>query len=428
MNYKEAMEFISGTMRFGSVLGLASIQTLLMRLENPHKELSFIHIAGTNGKGSTASMTANILKEAGYKVGLYTSPYIIEFEERIQLCGEKIPKQRLAELTQRVKKEVEAMQKEGLAHPTEFEIITAIAMLYFKEEKADYVVLEVGLGGRLDATNVIENPLVCAICSISLDHTDILGDTLEKIAAEKAGIIKENSIVVIDGTNSSCVLDVIQKKAAEKNTEVIITEKAKITHADIEGTSFSYKDKERKVSLLGEHQVQNASIVLEIIAALKKKGIEISDHAVDGGLKTCKWIARFQKVYDKPLFIMDGAHNAAGMRTFTDSVKRYLKDKKVYVVYGMLKDKDYKDCAAQLSQVAEKIYTVTVDSPRALSAEELMQTVKQHTDQVKAYKLPVEAFSDAIEDAGEHGVICAVGSLYFMAHAKEAFFEVINKR
>ena len=428
MNYKEAMEFISGTMRFGSVLGLVTMKTLLMRLQNPHKELSFIHIAGTNGKGSTASMTANILKEAGYKVGLYTSPYIMEFEERIQLCGEKIPKERLADLTTRVKKEVDAMVREGLSHPTEFEIITAIAMLYYKEEKADFVVLEVGLGGRLDATNVIENPLVCAICSISLDHVDILGDTLEKIASEKAGIIKENTTVVADGTNPSCVLKVIKEKAERSNAKYYATEKASVLHMSIHGTSFVYREKERSVSLLGEHQVQNAAIVLDIIAALREKGINISEQAINQGLKTCEWVARFQKIHDKPMFIMDGAHNAAGMKTFTQSIKNYLKHKKIYVVFGMLKDKDYKECAAMLSGIAEKIYTVTVHSPRALSAEELSQTVSQYNRQVKAFSSSEEAFYEALCDAGEEGVVCAVGSLYFMSEAKESFFHALNKK
>ena len=373
-------------------------------------------------------MTANILKEAGYKVGLYTSPYIIEFEERIQLCGEKIPKERLAELTTRVKKEVDAMVEDGLSHPTEFEIITAIAMLYYKEEKADFVVLEVGLGGRLDATNVIENPLVCAICSISLDHVDILGDTLEKIASEKAGIIKENTTVVADGTNPSCVLEVIKEKAAQEHAAFYVTDKASVLHMSIHGTSFVYRDTERSIALLGEHQVQNAAIVLDIITVLREKGIKISEQAIDRGLKTCKWIARFQKIHDEPMFIMDGAHNAAGMKTFTESIKKYLNHKKVYVVFGMLKDKDYQECAAMLSCVAEKIYTVTVNSPRALSAEELSQTVSQYHQRVKAFSSSEEAFCEALNDAGKEGVVCAVGSLYFMSEAKDSFFHALNKK
>ena len=295
MNYNEALSYIHGTYKFGSKLGLENIKYLLELLGNPHMDLKVIHVAGTNGKGSTSTFINSMLIEEGYKVGLFTSPYLEEFTERIRINGNNMPKDDLAEVTELVKLKVEVMLANGRQHPTEFEIVTAIAMLYYKMKKVDYVVLEVGLGGRLDSTNVIENTLVSVITPIALDHTEYLGDTLDKIAYEKGGIIKKNSCVVAHPQEKEA-MKVIENISAEKESTLTIApvETIKIKKYDefgitfdvnIEGVEFN----DYEIELLGKHQVNNATVALTTIMALKKyHKIDVSEKSIRNGLKKAK--------------------------------------------------------------------------------------------------------------------------------------------
>ncbi|HBB29429.1 MAG TPA: bifunctional folylpolyglutamate synthase/dihydrofolate synthase, partial [Clostridiales bacterium] len=296
MNYEEALKYISDTYRFGSKLGLENIKKLTELLGNPQDKYKIIHIAGTNGKGSTSNMIHDVLVASGYKVGLFISPYLQEFTERIQINKNHIDKESLGRITALVKEKVEIMVKEGYNHPTEFEIVAAIGFKYFEEQNIDFLALEVGLGGRFDATNAISTSLVSVITSISYDHTEYLGDTLEKIAFEKAGIIKENNDVVIYPQEQN-IIDVICEQAKLKNSRVHLTNKDNIQllHTDIEGQTLTYLDKSIfnlesfNINLLGEHQIYNCLTVLKVLEVLKEKGFKITEESIKKGLFSCKF-------------------------------------------------------------------------------------------------------------------------------------------
>ena len=338
MTYGEALEYIHGISWTFCKPGLERIKTLCEALGNPQDDLRFIHVAGTNGKGSFCSMTESILRAAGYKVGLYTSPYIYRFNERMRVNGEDIPDTTLAEITEYVKPVADSMTDK----PTEFELITAIAFEYFKRERVDVVVLECGMGGRLDSTNVIKNPYLSVITGISLDHTAFLGDTVEKIALEKAGIIKDSAPVLFGGEDSGAKA-VISSVAAERKSNIYFTDYSslKITKTSLEGSIFDYKDLQNvHISLLGLYQPRNAALVLEGIKILNSRGLNIPEEAIRAGLSSAKWRARFEIIASEPTTIFDGAHNPEGIAAAVESIKRYFSTKKLVLVSGVLKDKD----------------------------------------------------------------------------------------
>lgn len=411
MTYGEALKYIHGISWTFCNPGLDRIRELCQRLGNPQKKLKFIHIAGTNGKGSTAAMLNSILTEAGYKVGLYTSPYIVDFNERIKLCGENISNGELAEITEYIKPFADAMADK----PTEFELITAIAFEYFARQGADIVVLEAGMGGRLDSTNIIDSSLVSVITGIALDHTAFLGDTVEKIALEKAGIIKHGSPLIYGGRDIRAG-EVIRCRAGEAGVPY-----SEVSHGDIKvksstlsGTVFDYKNhKDMKVTLLGAYQPENAALVLDVCEILRSRGISLSDDAIRQGLKKTVWHARFEIIKKEPLCIFDGAHNPQGIESAVGSIIGYFGDKKVCIVSGVLRDKDYDFIAGELSRVASCVYTITPDSDRALSAEKYAEVIKSHG--TPAFPCPTvrEALKAAKEQAEreESAVIC-LGSLY----------------
>ncbi len=410
MNYTEALEYIHSINWTFCKPGLERIEKLCAALGNPEKKLRFVHVAGTNGKGSFCSMLDSVLRAAGYKVGLYTSPYIKVFNERMRVNGENISNEALARMTEKVRPIADSMEDK----PTEFELITAIAFLYFAEENCEVVVLEAGMGGRLDSTNVIDTSILSVITGISLDHTAFLGDTVEKIAAEKAGIIKKGVPVLFGGLDESCA-SVISEKAKEKSSALYRPDYSKIENlsSTLRGTRFEYKGREVKLNLLGLYQPRNASLVLEAIELLKSCGMAISDSAIREGLEDAKWSARFEIINHLPLIIFDGAHNPEGIASAVESVKHYFGSEKVIVVSGVLKDKDYNYIAGRLSEISVAAYTITPNNPRALPGEDFASLLSSLGVDAIANGSIGDALKRAVERADKNGeAIVCLGSLY----------------
>ena len=425
MNYQEALKFIEESHKFGMRLGLENSFKLLDLLGNPQDKLKIVHVAGTNGKGSVCSFIANTLKEQGYKVGLYTSPYLETFTERIRLNGENIPEEDVARIVTIMKDKIEDMVKEGYAYPTEFEIETAMAFYYYCEQNADYVVLEVGLGGRYDATNVVKSPLVSVIVSLSLDHIGVLGDTLGKIAYEKAGIIKENSIAVVYKQKEEAE-EVIKDVCKEKNTKYIEAnfEDMKIKKSDIysqvfDCTILGERMEDMEISLIGEHQVNNAILALTVIKVLRdERQVEISEEATRRGFLNTKWPGRIEKIKDNPVFIIDGAHNEDGAKSLSKALDKHFKGKKMTLLIGMLKDKDIDGVLELLMDKFDKVITTTPDNDRAISAEELQDKIKKYIDDVIAIPNIEDAVKYTLDNAKEDDIIISAGSLYMIGHIR----------
>ncbi len=423
MTYNEALEYIHSVEWLGSRPGLSRTEELLALLGNPEKDVKFIHVAGTNGKGSTCSMLNSILRCAGYKVGLYTSPYIVRFNERMCINGEPISDTELAELVEIIKPFAEGMEDK----PTEFEIITALAFLYFKRNNCDVVVLEVGMGGRLDSTNVIESPVVSVITGVAIDHTSVLGNTVEKIAFEKAGIIKSGRSVVYGGRDDDA-FKVISARASECASDIVRAklDTVKIHSMDVSGTFFDYGDyRDLKLALCGEYQLDNAATVLETVDELNKSGFIIDLNAVKDGLAGARWRARFELLNNEPPVIFDGSHNIQGVTAAAESIKRFfVKDdnSKVVLLMGVLEDKDYRDMVALLAPLAEKVFTVTPPSPRALDSLNLAKVFEGFGVKAEGYSEIENGVSAAYEFAKkEKRPLIMLGSLYMYGEVYNAF-------
>ena len=418
MNYTEALEYMDSVGFFGSKPGLERISALASMLGDPQRKLRFVHIAGTNGKGSCAAMLASVLKAAGCRTGLYTSPYLFRFNERMQINGEQIPDEALAEIVTRIKPLAEAMED----HPTEFELMTAAAFLWFAEEKCDIVVLEVGLGGRYDATNIIEKPEVSVIMNIGLDHTGVLGDTVEKIAWEKAGIVKPGCPCVSYRLDDS-VRAVIEEECRQQGAEFSQADFAAIEPVfdSLEGQAFLYKGTSYALPLIGEHQLKNAAVVIEAVEKLRLSGWNIDADALERGLYAVSWPARFEVLSDEPYFIVDGGHNPQCAQTVRDNLLRYFPDSRRVLLIGVLADKDYGELAEILDEAADEYVCVAPDSPRALGAAELGQYLSRFGKPVQVCESIPEAVAAAKEAAGEDGVVCAVGSLYMAGPIRAEF-------
>lgn len=354
----------------GSRFGTDCEKELLSLLGNPQDKLRFIHVAGTNGKGSFCSMMSSVLQKQGYKVGLYTSPYIVVFNDRIRVNGLPIAEDDINDLFLRVRQKADTMK----TPPSSFDFITSAAFLWFYETKCDVVVLEVGLGGRYDSTNVIKNSLLSVITGIAFDHTEILGDTIEKIAWEKAGIIKENCPALYGG-NDEKALAVIEKECEEKHSELTVKnpDLLKILSTTLDGTEFEFDGKEYFIRLLGLYQPANAATVLAAIDVLRKHGFEISETAVKDGLSSAVWQARFEKIADEPVVLYDGGHNPQGVRAAVESVRAYFGDKKINLLVGILADKAHGEMAEELAKIADRVICIAPPSPRALPAEALAE-------------------------------------------------------
>ena len=413
MKLDEALKYIHGVSWLGTIPGLERELELLDRIGNPHRGMKYIHVAGTNGKGSTAAMLQNILTHAGYRTGLYTSPYIIRFNERIQIDGQQISDQDVCELTEFVKPHAEAMAD----HPSEFEIVTAIGFEYFKRQKCDIVVLEVGMGGEWDATNVIEDNEAAVIVNIGLDHTEVLGDTIEKIALTKSGVVKKGCPCVIYRQEKS-VEDVFAQECAKMDAPFFPADfdSLRLTYTGLDGQRFDWADlKDLRLPLLGAHQLKNAANVLTTVGVLRQRGWSISEAAVREGLATVTWPGRFQLMADEPLFIIDGGHNPQCLESLENAIRTYLPGRKIVFLNGCMADKDYGDMFNRLKPFAQEFVTVTPANPRALSAEALSAYIREN---LNAPATPCDTVAQgvrtAVEKAGKDGVVCACGSLYML--------------
>lgn len=414
MNYNEALEYIHGVSWTFCKPGLERIGELCERLGHPERKLKFIHIAGTNGKGSTSAMLDSVLRAAGYKTGLYTSPYIRVFNERMRVNGENISDDELASLTEYIKPIAEKMSDK----PTEFELITALAFEYFARHECEVVILEAGMGGRLDSTNIIDTSVLSVITGIALDHTAFLGDTVEKIAFEKAGIIKPSVPVIFGGTDASAK-SVISARANELLSPFGTVDYNSLTvkEMSLDGTVFDFGEySELKISLLGSYQPRNAAIVISAVKILRENGFEISESAMREGLSSASWQGRFEILSKDPLVIFDGAHNPQGIEAAVESIKLYFKEEKVALVTGVLRDKDYTYIAERLSTIASKAFTFTPDSPRALGSQEYASVLFAAGIDATAFDSVAMALKSAREYAKKNScpVIC-VGSLYAYA-------------
>lgn len=425
MNYEQALAYIHDTNKFGSVLGLENIKELLNLMGNPQNDLKFIHVAGTNGKGSTCSYTTSILTKAGYNVGLFTSPYLEVFNERIRIGNENIPNEDLAEITTFVKEAVEKMLEKGLNHPTEFEIVTAIAMEYYKRKKVDFVVLEVGLGGRYDSTNIIPKSLVSILVPIAMDHIDVLGDTLGKIAYEKAGVIKENGLV-ISYPQEPEAMEVVDKVSKEQNAELVIVPAENVNIKEISefGTKFDfsygyYELNDLQISLIGKHQAYNASIALTVLLTLRDKGeIEVTEEHIRKGLEETKWIGRLELLKKSPRFIIDGAHNMQGIQALKKTLEEIFNYDRLILGLGILADKDVEHMIAEMAPLGDEIIVTEANIFRAMKAEELAERISKYNKNYVVEKDIEKAIDIALEKAGENDLVLFSGSLYLIGDVR----------
>lgn len=427
MLYEDAINYIESRAVFGSKPGFQRINALLLALDHPEKGLKYVHVAGTNGKGSVCTTTANILTAAGYKTGLFTSPFVSDFRERIMLDGKFIEKDALCRITEQVKAVVDKLDAEDNS-PTEFEVITAIAFLYYKEENCDVVVLEVGLGGLLDSTNVIDTPLVSAIVSLSFDHMGVLGNTIEEIAAQKAGIIKEGGTTVSASQNNTSALAVLRDTAKAKHNEFILADSSVISKIseDITGQVVSYKDIEMKLPLIGPHQLDNLSVTLCIIESLKKQGYQITDSAIISGVERTRIPARVEVLQKEPLIILDGGHNEDGAHALAKTLKEYVSDKDKTLVIGVMEDKEVDAVLEHLAPLAKRIVTTTPSNPRAMKAETLAEKSRAFCSDVTPCDDTCKAFDLARSLVSDKDALIVCGSLYLAGDVRLHMIETIG--
>lgn len=417
MDYQQSRAYIRDAEQYaGGAMDLINIKELMKRLGNPQDQLKYIHVAGTNGKGSVIAYLYTTLMKAGYHVGRYISPSVYSYREKIETEGKPISREKFAEQTTRVAAVIEEMTAEGLAHPTPFEIETAVAFLFFAEEKCDPVILEVGMGGITDATNLITTTELAVLVPISMDHQSFLGNTISEIAEKKAGIIKPGSSVVTIGQETEA-LEVIKKTGAEAGADVCVADvsEAEVLEADFTGQRFCYKGEEYTLSLAGSYQTENAVLALEALRILDERGYHTTLEQRKEGLWATRWNGRLTIIHKDPLFIVDGAHNPAAADMLEDSVRKYFKDRRLFFIMGVFKDKDYPYIIRKLCPYAEQILAIeTPDNPRALPAEELAKAIRPYNANVRAEKNIPRAVEELFEMAGKDDVILSFGSLSFI--------------
>ena len=421
MTYEEAMQYIHAVQWAGHKPGLSRTRTLLAALGDPHRQLKFVHVAGTNGKGSTAAMLAACLQAAGYRVGLYTSPFINRFNERIQVDGEQIPDRALVQLVEQVKPAADAMADV----PTEFEIITALGMLWFAQQRCDIVVLEVGLGGTLDSTNVIDPPECAVITALGMDHVKELGPTLAEIASAKAGIIKPGSPVVSYGGAPEA--DAVIARAAERqNAPLTVVDFAKLNvrGGDLDGVNFDFDGLENiRLPLIGSYQPKNAAVAITALRVLRQRGWNIPESAVRQGLEQVSWPGRFELLRHSPAFLLDGSHNAHGMRATVQSLRDRFPGQKFVFLLSIMADKDVDEMLELLLPLAKRFVTVAAHTPRAMPA----QTLAEHIRVRGGTAEPAPSIEAGVARAvalGGSGPVCALGTLYFSGEVRTAFAQL----
>ncbi len=425
MNYNEALNYIHESHKFGIRLGLDNIKKLLELLGNPQENLKIIHVAGTNGKGSTCSFISSILKESGYKVGLYTSPFLETFTERIRVNEKNIPEEEVAKIIYLIKQKIEIMVKDGYSYPTEFEIVTAMAFYYYNQEEVDFVVLEVGLGGRYDATNVIDKPLASVITSISLDHIGVLGDTLAKIAFEKGGIIKEGCSTIVYPQNKEVkkviknICDEVKSAYIECNFKDTYIKESNINFQKYDCIIDGKEYKDLEIKLIGEHQVNNSVLALNVINYINsKENLNIDEESIRRGLKETKWPGRIEKIKEDPMIIIDGAHNEEGATSLGNFIDKYFEDKNKILVIGMLEDKDISSVLDILIPRFNKVIATTPDNPRAIHANKLTEKIEKYNVEIKCKPKIEDAVICALKGSNENDVIICAGSLYMIGNIR----------
>jgi dihydrofolate synthase/folylpolyglutamate synthase len=418
MTPQEAIRYIEDQGWSKTRMGLSRTRELLQRLGEPQKQLKFIHVAGSNGKGSTCAMLEAVLREAGYKTGLYISPYIQDFCERIQINGIHIPGETLAALTEEVRSAAEAMED----HPSQFELVTAIGLLYFSREHCDIVVLEVGMGGELDSTNVIDAPELAIIANIGLEHTEYLGSTLEEIAATKGGIIKTGcDCVCYDGASE--VTGVIRRICGERHVPLhcVDSSQMRCEHADLSGQQILWQGRPYRLNLLGEHQLHNAATVFTALSVLRQRGWQIPEAAVTRGLDRVFWPARLEVLGRHPAFILDGGHNPQCAEAIAGSIRALLPGQKCVFLVGVLADKDYTLMFRSVMPLAREFICLTPSSERALRAEETAECLTALGAKAHAIPEADQAIRAALRAAGPDGAVVAFGSLYLAGQIRTAY-------
>ena len=410
MTAQEAADRIHQAAWTGRTPGLSRTVELLARLGDPHKGLKYVHVAGSNGKGSTAAMTASILRAAGLRTGLFTSPHLWAFTERFRVDGQPISEEALGRITQQVLDTARNMDDPA----TEFELMTAIGMLWFREMACDLVVLEVGLGGRLDSTNVIPAPEAAVITRIALEHTQILGSTLPVIAGEKAGILKPGCHAILYH-QSGDVEDVVKEACARLNIPLTVTAPERLERLSYgrEGQTFRYRNKgPYHISLLGRHQADNAAVALDVIDALRRRGWDIPEEAVMLGLEQARWPARMERLRTAPDVLLDGGHNPQCMEAIRATLEELYPGQRVLFLTGVLEDKDYPAMVGHLLPIAKGFVTITPDSPRALPADKLARRLKEAGVPAWPCGTIAQGVEQVLELAGPEDVVCICGSLY----------------
>lgn len=425
MTYNQALEKIHSLLTFGSRPGLERILILLEKLGNPQNKLKYIHVAGTNGKGSVCAMLSATLVEAGYKTGLFISPYITDFRERIQINNQMITEEALINAVEETFPIIEKLRDEGIII-TEFEYVNALQFYIHSKENCDLVVLETGLGGLLDCTNTIPSPLCSVITTIGLDHTAILGDTIEEICTQKCGIIKKNSLAVTS-SQETAAMQVIENTC--KNLDIPLykseTTEVKILSEDIEKTVFECNGITIELHLAGKHQIENAKTALTALFALIENNLlKISDEHISKGFSKAVNPARLELLSKNPIVLLDGAHNPNGIEALTEFIKKHFGDKKIICVMGMLADKDSESSLCLLESLFDEVYTVTIDNPRTLTAEQLAEKCRMHFDNVQHFETPEKAVKAAVEKAkSDDKAVIICGSLYLAGEIRPYFFQ-----
>ena len=468
--YQDALDWIHSTMRFGSKLGLERIARLLEVLGNPQADMRFVHVAGTNGKGSVTAMVASVLQQSGYRTGMYISPYLEDFRERIMINGKKIPKAKVSDLVDRIKPAIDDLVKEGFDHPTEFEINTALGLMYFAEENCDYVSLEVGLGGQFDATNVV-TPVVSVITTIGYDHMEQLGNTLAQIAFEKAGILKPG-VPVVTGVSEDEPLSVIKKRAEDLGCPLTIVGNVpfadvtwkevpnetplpedmpfpKGANIDLEGPGYSFRD--IHVPLLGKHQELNAALAIAALMHARVKPLRLSvlegvkpeseeteqtkkldllpialdEQGIRTGIARTIWPGRLEIMNREPLVILDGAHNPQGAQVLSEFLKE-LKGRKIICVYGILGDKSYQEATSLIVPLCDEIIVTKPRTPRALDPNVLADETRKYKDKVWVKEDLEGALELALGRASSNDVVMCCGSLYLVGPARTFLRQKFN--
>lgn len=426
MNYQEALQRYDQLSKLGIQLGLERIKHLLKQLGDPQKDLRFIHVAGTNGKGSTSSMIANALIYSGYKTGMFISPYVLDFRESIQCNGRMISEEEFSSLFEKVS----SIASQTALHndpPTQFEVLTAIALEFYKQNSCNAVVMEVGLGGRLDSTNVIDTPMVQVLTSISMDHTGILGDTIEKIAYEKAGIIK-GSVTVIYPNMDPQAEKVITQQCQKVGSKLVkpSLDTLEVLEEGLDACTFNYRGEQYEKRLTGLYQVYNAIMAISVCEELKTYGFDIPQDRIKRSIKETFLPARVEKLSQEPLVLLDGSHNPEGIKALSEILST-LSDKDMTIVMGVLADKNYEQILQILSSYGKCFIAVPVENPRALPPQELKKVAQTYFNNVSAFEDLSEALGEVVRTCNKKSVIVVCGSLYLANVARPLLIETIDK-